>query len=288
MKKQFQLVMSIILSMAAAKDVIAQSCETYDVKFEKGFYETLRSMPATVVAVEVSGEKAVYVSDSLEGLKDKKLLPEGMPLKEGQFVETGTKSELKLIFFIPTEHSFTISENSKIKIVKNPNQQCGVIIEAIKGKITATSKARDKLNSEQKTTDVLKNVRACSIEGEIQTENVTVRPVGTKYSVDLSESISQSDGDVTKVETYDVEEGKVLVRPKKSKEKFAIKIKKVKKGKKTKTRKEDRRDEELSEEEFDRRLSQFILDADKRSSKKARLKRNRKSKEASVEIIPVD
>lgn len=289
MKKSTQaFVIICFYVVATANRATAMLCDIRNTSFEKEFHQTLSFMPKTLFTLEATGKKQVYIAESDKGLlKMKKSLPEDVPLKDGQIIETGKKSELKISFFIPVKHTFIIAENSQIEIIKNPNDKCGAVIKVLKGKMTAESTSTDKQPLVKIEADGLKNTQICSKEGEVHTQNVMIRPVGTKYSVDLSEAINESSGGITKVETYEVEEGKILIRPKKSKESFAVKIRKIK-SKNAKFKKEDRRNDALSEEEFNKRLSQFILEANKKSSKKAKLKRNKRSKEASVEIIPVD
>lgn len=126
-------------------------------------------------------------------------LVEGRGLSVGDVIKTKSGQTVELKFFMPTEQTIKIGENSEVRVSEIANLKCQSAFEIIKGSITSEG-----------THSQMQEIQNCA--AEIQTQNSEVRPTGTKYSVDLNEAIAEASGEVVQTESYSVEKGSIEVR----------------------------------------------------------------------------
>lgn len=129
-------------------------------------------------------------------------------VQAGEILKTGPNEKREIHFLTPFEHKIFIEENSEIIISKLPTATCGVQIFLQKGKVTSSGEHK-----------FINDISPCVDQSEIETENVSITPTGTKYSVDLNDAIAESRGETvnTKMEKYFVESGGITVKLKKIK-----------------------------------------------------------------------
>lgn len=197
--KLFFVSLFITISFGASAEVIKCPVDNF-VVFPRESIKFLKQFTLVFMAIKISSaagsEKPVLIK---AGTSLGVALVEGRGLAVGDIIKTKAGQTVELKFFMPTEQTITIGENSEVRIKELANSNCQSAFEILQGRITSEG-----------THAQIQEIKNCA--SEISTQNTEVRPTGTKYSVDLSEAISEASGETTQTENYSVEKGSIQIK----------------------------------------------------------------------------
>ncbi len=109
---------------------------------------------------------------------------------------------------------FEIQENSEVEIIKSADANTSTRLKLLRGSLTVEGEHRREFV-------------------EIETEIAEITPLGTKYSVDLNEAISEASGENERPESYAVAQGEIKISLKRIKKVKVVKIDSKSKSKKS-------------------------------------------------------
>jgi hypothetical protein len=201
--KVFFKFLIITLSLSAQAGVVKCPVENY-VVFPRESLKILKIFPKIFMATKIN--KSIDVEKPMlirKGTQVAVSLVEGSSLSAGDIIKTKKGQTVELKFFMPTEQTITIGENSEVRINVLANLNCHSAFEISKGRITSEGRH-----------DQIEEIKNCA--SEFKTENTEIRPKGTKYSVDLSEAISEANGETLQTENYSVENGSIQIKLRKT------------------------------------------------------------------------
>lgn len=189
----------ILFSFSTQASVIKCPIENY-VVFPRESLKMLKIFPKAFMAVKINNsintEKPMLIKT---GTQVAVPFAEGSSLGAGDIIKTKPGQTVELKFFMPTAQMITIGENSEVRIRALADLNCQSAFEILQGRITSEG-----------THAQIQEIKNCA--SEISTQNAEVRPTGTKYSVDLSEAISEANGEAVQTENYSVEKGSIQIK----------------------------------------------------------------------------
>lgn len=201
--KKLIFVFFLFTTQFSSGEVIKCPVENF-VVFPQAAARMLKLFPQSFMTVKISSavetEKPVLIK---KGTSNPLSLVAGQGLSAGDIIKTSAGQTIELKFFMPSEQTITIGENSEVRIRAMADLNCQSAFEILKGRITSEG-----------THAQIQEIKNCM--AEITTENSEVRPTGTKYSVDLSEAISEASGESVQTENYSVEKGSIQIKLRRS------------------------------------------------------------------------
>jgi hypothetical protein len=195
------LVVILFLSFSIKVSAEAVKCPVENfVVFPRESIKFLKQFPQIFMAVKTSNtvgdEKPVLIK---AGVPLGVPLVEGRSLAAGDVIKTKSGQTVELKFFMPTAQTITIGENSEVRIKELADSNCQSAFEILQGRITSEG-----------THAQIQEIKNCA--SEMSTQSSDIRPTGTKYSVDLSEAISEANGETIQTENYSVEKGSIQIK----------------------------------------------------------------------------
>lgn len=194
-KKLFVAIAIFFVGVALPRMTYAsEACDTKGkVYADKDVLRLLKIMPGVFMAYEVDGGgKDVY----LQRGKEKIRMVSGFAVQAGDILKTGPNQKIKITFFMPMQTHYEIQENSDVQILSIPNEECSSVLQLNAGQIMA--KGDHKMQ------------KRCEARGEVVTPNAVVVPEGTEYKVSVPSRKQRKT--FPKYETFEVSEGKILVK----------------------------------------------------------------------------
>ena len=182
----------------------------------------------------------------------------GETINPGDVITTGKNQTVTLTFFMPQKHNVKIQENSKLRINNFTDEPGESLFDIQAGGFEFESPDdRRVTDPDQDGYDPNEPSTFSSPLSERGTH------IGTKYSVDLNDAIAEASGSDIQTETYSVDKGSIKIKLRRANKFTKLNIK------------SKRKDFKVSKNGV------FKLKA----GQKARLKVNRKTKVADIEVI---
>ncbi len=197
--KIFFVLLLILNSLGVSAETIKCPVENF-VVFPRESIRFLKQFPQVFMTMKIlntaDSEKPIYIKAGTQlGVP----LVEGRGLAVGDIIKTRPGQTVELKFFMPSAQTITIGENTEVRIRALADSNCQSAFEILQGRITSEG-----------THAQIQEIKNCA--SEISTQNAEVRPTGTKYSVDLSEAISEANGETVQTENYSVEKGSIQIK----------------------------------------------------------------------------
>lgn len=235
----------------------APSCEPINsITAPRNIEMTLKTLGSAFTVVEITDSndpKLKIKPAQLKRSTDEQInLIAGTTIKPGDTITTGKNQTVSLKLFMPTAQEYKIFPNSEM-IINSFSEVPGKSLVNIRA-------GRVELSGEHRKSDAEDSQNDSS---HIGTPLCETTAIGTKYSVDLNDAIAEASGSDIQAETYGVQKGEIKIKLRRANKFTKLNIK------------SKRKDFKVSKNGV------FKLKA----GQKARLKVNRKTKVADIEVI---